>query len=105
MSLPLDLQPESHTNPTTVSRVYSSYTVDTLPTHLRCNVVQSHGTPSAPEDRRYSFEHYRGSNKQHPEGDVNPATRLRHTTDPTWGPEDPPQIRTVSIFLVSCYVT
>lgn len=54
------------------------------------NVVQSHGTASAPADRCCSFEYHRGSNKQRAEGDVKPATGVCHPPDPTRGPEDPP---------------
>ena len=57
------------------------------------NVVQSHGTASAPAD--YST----GSNKQHAEGDVHPVSGIRHQTDPTRGPEDPAWIWTVSVLL------
>lgn len=54
------------------------------------HVVQSVSAAEAPAARCYSAEYHWGCDGQHAEGDVNVATGVRHPTDPTRGPEDPP---------------
>lgn len=93
--LPLNL---SQAFAPTRSTLQSSTVTSRTPAHLLTlqHVVQSVSAAAAPAGRCYFAEYHWGFDGQHAEGDVNLATGVRHPTDPTRGPEDPPRVWTVS---------